>query len=154
LAVAVAKGPEPRNVCPIAIPDNTAISVAASRGLNRNAAQTRGGVDKNVRGNVVSPKRARSCPNTARPRRIVDRNRPAVSSGRPRGKSSGAVRAQRTKRGVMIRAPVASPSHQVSQMRPKSAQFAYPPSARHVTPVVALRIVLSPAARPANLKTS
>src|SRR5437879_82775 len=62
--------------------------------------------------------------------------------------------AQRTSAGARMSAPPASPSHQVSQIAPKSDQLADPVSARLVTPTVALTAVLATAARRANLITS
>ena len=53
-----------------------------------------------------------------------------------------------------MRAPVMSPSHQVSQMRPQSAHAAWPASDRLATPVVAPTMVDRTAASPANLNTS
>jgi hypothetical protein len=63
------------------------------------------------------------------------------------------VRLQRTSTGVMMRAPVASPSHHVSHRVLRSLQAAYPARVRLLTPIVALTVVLSTATMTVNLST-
>src|SRR5207245_2299958 len=55
--------------------------------------------------------------------------------------------------GAKIRAPPASPSHQVDQIGPRSPHAASPESASVAVPMVALTTVLTRAPRNANLKT-
>src|SRR5438132_13623069 len=56
--------------------------------------------------------------------------------------------------GANISAPEASPSHHVSQMYPYCDHAAYPPTARLVTPIVALTLVARKLERTAKRKTS
>src|SRR5947209_20278925 len=59
---------------------------------------------------------------------------------------------QRIINGAIRRSPVVSPSHHVTQIAPKLAQSANPPSARLVTPTAGPIIVLTTAAS-ANFTT-
>lgn len=54
----------------------------------------------------------------------------------------------------MMRSPIASPIHQTSQREPTADQGCTPPRQRLVTPMVALTIVLSTAARTTRPTTS
>src|SRR5207249_10627594 len=120
-AVTPAKGPEPRSIAQIAIPDSTAMSTAASRCLNRNAAHRRGRVQKNVSRNVLSPKKTTPSPNTASPTRIVTRQRQAASRGRRRTKAGRGGWVHRVRGGGTMGAPVLSPEEQGGQEAPESA---------------------------------
>src|SRR5262249_56047057 len=69
-------------------------------------------------------------------------------------RGSGGSEPQSRIRGATTRAPPASPSHQVSQTVPYADQGTFPPSARLVTPRVALTMVAPPAARSVYRKIS
>ncbi len=74
-----------------------------------------------------------------------------ASSAQRRGRQGARrSRAQSVMRGVTTSAPEASPSHQVTQMGPKSLQGASPPSESVVTPMVALTAVASAPASAVN----
>src|SRR5262249_22491272 len=77
-----------------------------------------------------------------------------ISSHRERFQLIAWSDTQRTRGGVTIRAPAASPSHQVIQISLYRSQSAYPPRVRVVTPNVALTVVLSKAARSTNVNVS
>src|SRR5438034_6016906 len=78
---------------------------------------------------------------------------PTASSAWRRVQRTRGRAAHKSTAGATTRSLTASPIHQVDQMEPKSVQGAKPASARAVTPVVALIVVLSSAASPASLKT-
>src|SRR5262249_54019036 len=77
-----------------------------------------------------------------------------ISSHRERLQLTAWSNTQRTIAGVTIRAPAASPSHQVIQISLYRSQSAYPPRVRVVTPNVALTVVLRRAARSTNANVS
>src|SRR5215472_8825916 len=78
----------------------------------------------------------------------------AASAQRRAGQRSGGLSAQVMKRGATIRAPVPSPSHQVSHRDPKLDQLAEPPRHRLMLPMVADSAVLSTLAVNVNFSTS
>src|SRR5438309_7690867 len=67
---------------------------------------------------------------------------------------SGVFEAHRSRNGVKMSAPAASPSHQVRQISPYWLHEANPPSVRLVTPNVAATAVLITPAKNANRRTS
>src|SRR5215470_2290642 len=113
----------------------------ASRGPNRNAAQMRNGVTKNVQGSF------RMCvwnidPKTISEMSNIEANNAAASTIWLRDHFQNRLTLHRSRNGAKTKTPVASPSHHVRQMIPYCLHGAKPPSARLVTPSVAATGVL------------
>src|SRR2546426_984956 len=96
----------------------------------------------------------RRCANTASPTSPIRPSRSTPSSTCHRFQPGRGFDAQRISGGATIRAPPMSPSHQVSQIERKSAQWAEPPRQMLVTPTVALTAGLRRPARMTYLKKS
>src|SRR5258705_9164958 len=123
--------------------------VAAARPPNPYEIQTTRGSQNHSTGAFRSPRPPKKAIAVAANNRTAH----VASKGR-RGRRGRSPVAQRRSGGATTRAPIASPSHHVVKMSPNFAHGAYPPSERLVTPMVALTIGLTPAARPENRKMS
>ena len=149
LGVAWAKGPTPRSAPKTAIPESAAVTVAASRGSKRSAAQRSTGKERKERLRAHGTRPAKTGSPTARsaPRsRAASRARGLLQRGRGR-------MVQRSSSGATTRLPPMSPSHQVSQTEANSKRFTKPASLRLETPRLAPTAVLNSPANTANLKT-
>src|ERR1700682_3849540 len=135
------KGPLPCTVPTTAIAESSQRAAEDSRWPKRKALQTRNGVQRNVQGSPLT-RAWRKTPKTI-PAVIVSETSKTPASKNWRFVQFRDSFAPHSKsRGVNIKAPAASPSHQVRQMRLNLFHEAKPPSVRLVTPKVAATAVL------------
>src|SRR5208283_2952155 len=148
-----AKGPKPAREPQIANPLRTRLVPADSSGQKRNAAQTEKGRQRKARPYHCG-QRSEGGPNI----RTQRKHRPARRRNSSRSSLSAelwrVVLRTRTRKGVTVIAPRASPTHQVSQTTRKSCQLAKPELQMRQTPMVALMAEARKQARQTKRKTS
>src|SRR2546422_6924343 len=152
-ALSITNGPEPATVLQMARLDAMNVTVAVPRWPRRSAAQITNGKTVYCRGYPSSPSPSQPA-NTTRLTATSAPHRAAASATPPRSPRSGDALAHTSSSGAMTRSPIASPIHQSDQSAPKADQGWTPPTQRLVTPIVALTVVLTPAAKTIRPRTS